>query len=113
MNIGMLWFDNDRSADLPKKIERASKYYYQKYGKHPNFCYIHPSLAPSDLKPAEKSIKKDPENELQNPEAENDADDGRLAFQSGGLEVRTSQTVLPNHLWIGINGHNGANGGHA
>lgn len=105
MNIGMLWFDNDRSADLPKKIERASKYYYQKYGKHPNYCYIHPSLVPGDLQTTERFTE--PNTESQDSGEIEDGEESRLAFKSGDVEVRTSQTVLPNHLWIGINGVNG------
>ena len=33
MNIGMLWFDNDKKTDLAGKITRAADYYRNKYGQ--------------------------------------------------------------------------------
>jgi hypothetical protein len=75
MDIGMLWFDNDKQADLRSKIERAAAYYRDKYGKMPNLCFVH---AGSQVA----------ENHLTN---------------SQGVEIRTSNTMLPNHFWIGIN----------
>jgi hypothetical protein len=75
MNIGMLWFDNDPKADLTIKISRAAVYYRSKYGQTPTICFVHPSMIAS------------------NP------------VKAGGIEVRTSRSVLPNHFWIGINGN--------
>jgi hypothetical protein len=72
MNIGMLWFDNDTKADLPAKIQRAADYYKSKYGRSPNLCFVHPSMAPETMN------------------------------QAAGLELRTSRSVMPNHLWMGI-----------
>ena len=72
MNIGMLWFDNDTKADLTAKIQRAAEYYKQKYGRDPNLCFVHPSMIAEANKPA------------------------------NGVELRTSQSVLPNHLWLGV-----------
>jgi hypothetical protein len=40
----MLWFDNDKSADLVTKIQRAAAYYKDKYGRSVNTCYIHPAM---------------------------------------------------------------------
>jgi hypothetical protein len=73
MNIGMLWFDNDPKADLGSKIERAAIYYRSKYGAAPNLCFVHPSMI-----------------------------GGTSPDRSRGIEVRTTRSVLPNHLWIGI-----------
>jgi hypothetical protein len=28
-------------------------------------------------------------------------------IHAGSIEVRTTRSVLPNHLWIGVNGLNG------
>lgn len=72
MNIGMLWFDNDSKADLTAKIQRAAEYYKRKYGRDPNLCFVHPSMVAAPLN------------------------------QAAGVELRTSQSVLPNHLWLGI-----------
>lgn len=46
MSIGMLWFDNDNSADLNHKIRRAISYYEKKYEKPVTLCYVHPSMFP-------------------------------------------------------------------
>lgn len=91
MDIGMLWFDNDTHADLPSKIENAAEYYLNKYGIRPNVCFIHPCMTPEDLKaqirkPSKKALKIKP------------------IFKAGSIEVHTSKSMLPNHLWIGING---------
>jgi hypothetical protein len=72
MKTGMLWFDNDPKVDLQVKISRAADYYRKKYGTTPNLCFVHPSMINAEL-PARKN----------------------------GIEVRTTQLVLPNHLWIG------------
>lgn len=85
MNIGMLWFDNDPNSDLPTKVTRAASYYTEKYGKHPNLCFVHPSGAAI-------SEDLDPENQ---------------SFKSGDIEVRLTKSVLPNHFWIGVHNLNG------
>jgi hypothetical protein len=89
MKIGMLWFDNDKKTDLITKIEHAADYYQNKYGLRPNLCYVHPSMAPNA--PEVKANGRDPE----------------AAFRAGNVVVRTSKSVLPNHIWIGVNGLNG------
>jgi hypothetical protein len=80
MNVGMLWFDNDRKSDLPAKVKRAATYYQGKYGVHPNLCFVHPSMAAK--KGSESSAEK--------------------SIKSGDIEVRLTKTVLPHHFWIGI-----------
>jgi hypothetical protein len=81
MDIGMLWFDNDQKADFRAKVERAATYYRDKYGKAPNLCFVHPCMLPNNVsKNAEKP-----------------------SFNSQGVEIRTSNTMLPHHFWIGIN----------
>ncbi|MEN6408313.1 MAG: hypothetical protein ABFD44_01210 [Anaerolineaceae bacterium] len=72
MNTGMLWFDNDPKTELMSKIERAARYYYQKYGQLPDLCFVHPSML---------------------------AD---APARSGSIEVKTNRSVLPNHFWLGI-----------
>lgn len=88
MNIGMLWYDNDPKAEMIVKIERAASYYRQKYGKAPNVCFIHPSML-----------------HIENTEST------PRPMKAGGIEVRTSRSVLPNHFWIGVNGSYGGNEG--
>ena len=93
MNIGMLWFDNDAKADLTTKVERAAVYYQQKYGRFPTICFVHPSMAPA--RPAQNGDA----GPADSPEEQ--------ALKAGDIEVRTNRSVLPNHLWIGVNGVNG------
>lgn len=85
MNVGMLWFDNDTKSDLLTKVNRAATYYNEKYGKHPNLCFVHPSLATIDQEP-------DPEEQ---------------SFNVGEIEIRLTKTVLPHHFWIGVHSLNG------
>ena len=89
MDIGMLWFDNDNKTDLQLKIERAAAYYRNKYGKTPNLCFVHPCMIPKN---PEESLPNDASQEAENP-----------PINSQGVEIRTSNTMLPNHFWIGIN----------
>jgi hypothetical protein len=72
MDIGMLWFDNDKKSDVISKITRAADYYRRKYGEDPNICFVHPSMI------AEK---------IQNMK---------------GVAIRSNSTVLPHHFWIGV-----------
>jgi len=73
MNTGMLWFDNNPKTDLSSKIVQAAAYYQKKYGKKPNLCFVHPSLADKN------------------------------AQCPVGILVKANRLVLPNHLWIGMN----------
>ena len=87
MDIGMLWFDNDHGADLNAKVKRAASYYQKKYGQSPNLCFVHPSmLSTNGNKPGSNSK---PQNEAPN--------------KTAGVELRTSNSLLPNHFWLGIN----------
>ena len=87
MDIGMLWFDNDNSADLDVKVKRAASYYQKKYGQSPNLCFVHPSMLPTNGKKSGSKAK---------------AKNGKPR-KSSGVELRTSQALLPNHFWLGIN----------
>ena len=43
MQIGMLWFDNERDKTLAEKVADAAAYYRRKYGQAPNYCETHPA----------------------------------------------------------------------
>jgi hypothetical protein len=73
MNVGMLWFDGDRSRDVPARIRRAADYYQSKYGRRPTVCYVHPAMAA-----------------------------GAPLEQTAGLKVQSSPSVLKDHLWLGV-----------
>lgn len=85
MDIGMLWFDNDKGTDLNIKVTRAAQYYQKKYGEMPNLCFVNPCMVTTNgngngVQPNNKAIKT-----------------------TDGVEIRESVTLLPNHFWIGIN----------
>lgn len=82
MDIGMLWFDNDKGADLNIKVARATQYYQKKYGQMPNLCFVNPCMVGHNGNG----------NSKVNPLKTGD-----------GVEIRESVTLLPNHFWIGIN----------
>ena len=58
---------------LDAKIKAAVEYYTIKYGAHPDMCYVHPKMLPPIL-----------------PEVP-------------GVTVRANQSVLPDHIWVGVN----------
>ncbi len=72
MITGMLWFDNDKTTDLPNKVARAAAYYQKKYGETPNLCYVHPQTVTG------------------------------TQLEHCKVEVKTSETILPYHFWIGV-----------
>jgi hypothetical protein len=75
----MLWFDNDPKADLGMKIQRAAQYYREKYGVNPNICFVHPSMLTGKTENSNGDLK------------------------NSGMDVRGNGSVLPNHLWLGVN----------
>lgn len=97
MNVGMMWFDNDPKMVLTAKVARAASYYRDKYGKNPSLCFVHPSLFPLNVK---ASGAKKPGS---NGEVNGNKSNGNV-LKAGEVEIRSSQAVLPNHFWIGMNG---------
>lgn len=73
MDVGMLWFDADRTCDVVARITSASNFYNSKYGRKPNLCFLHPTTA-----------------------------EGAHPKQVDGVRVRTSKMVLPDHFWLGV-----------
>ena len=69
---GLLWFDDSPSRAVTEKIERAVQRYQQKYGHHPDVCYVHPA----HLKEGEVSVAE-------------------------GVKVLPAKSVLPHHFWLG------------
>ena len=85
MEIGMLWFDNDKKASMLSKVEKAARYYQKKYGVNPDLCYVHP-----------KTVKK---------EGGGNGRSRKAAAQEpliiGKIVVLKNEKVLPDHFWIG------------
>jgi hypothetical protein len=84
MEIGMLWFDNDQKTSVPRKVERAARYYQEKYGVDPNLCYVHPRMVSGEN--GGKSKKSARQEKL----------------TVGQILVLMSDNVLPDHFWIGV-----------
>ncbi len=88
MDIGMLWFDNDKGADFAVKVKRAVDYYKKKYGQIPNLCFVHPCMIPVNGN-GNQPRKRKPKGNGSN-------------LKNSGVEIRETQSMLPNHFWIGI-----------
>jgi len=84
VDIGMLWFDNDKQIDLDLKVLRAASYYHKKYGRRPNLCFVHPCMIKT--KNSRVSLKSKKVQGSTNSE----------------VEIKESFEILPNHFWIGI-----------
>jgi hypothetical protein len=86
MEIGMLWFDNDQKASVPSKVEKAARYYQEKYGVNPTLCYVHPKTMTGGNGEMKKSRGKT----------------GQEPLRIGKILVLKNDKVLPDHFWIGI-----------
>lgn len=73
MNIGLLWYDDDKKRTLDEKVQRAVEFYQAKYGVVPTQCHIHPALMP--------------------------ADKGALV---AGVKMYPNRTIIKNHFWLGV-----------
>jgi len=63
---------DDSARTLPEKIQRAAAYYAEKYGRPPTLCLVNPTGL--------------------------NGSEGNL----GGMQVRGARSVMPHHLWIGV-----------
>ncbi len=73
MKSGLLWYDGDPKKSIWDKVDEAAQRYYQKFGVQPNTCYVNPQVLPEG-----KSSR-------------------------GSLRVISAPTILPNHIWLGVN----------
>ncbi len=73
MDMGMLWFDDNPAITIADKVSKAASYYAAKYGRKPTICFVNPGM----LK--DQTVEK-----------------------SGGVEIRTSRTILHHHFWLGV-----------
>ncbi len=86
MDIGMLWFDNDKKTSIPTKVEKAARYYQKKYGVNPDVCYVHPKMVNGSNGKKRGKKKKAQVKPL----------------KIGKILVLKNEKVLPDHFWIGI-----------
>ena len=75
MNTGMLWYENNHDNDLSLTVSNAADFYEQNYGQIPTLCFVHPSAITTT---APRSSRR--------------------------IVIRSSKKILPNHIWIGIDG---------
>ena len=85
MEIGMLWFDNDKKTSIPNKVEKAARYYQDKYGVTPDLCYVHPKTVQG-----ENGGNGNPRKPTLNE-----------PLRIGKIQVLKNEKVLPDHFWIG------------
>ncbi len=72
MNIGMMWVDTDAKATLDEKIQRASDYYREKYGRFPELCFV------------SKQQELDEDHKV------------------GRVQVKLASQLQPNYFWLGM-----------
>jgi len=76
MTSGLLWYDS--KSPLAQTIAHAAKRYREKFGYAPDTAYINADIAPDALTAL------------------------RDTFTPQGIEIKTKQTILPNHVWLGV-----------
>jgi hypothetical protein len=86
MEIGMLWFDNDKNTSIPNKVEKAARYYLKKYGVNPDLCYVHPKMVNGNNKKKKSAKAKSKPDQM----------------HIGSVLVLKDDKVLPDHFWIGV-----------
>ena len=63
---------DNSEKSVADKIENAATHFESKYGERPDTCYVNPSM---------------------------------LAYEApavDGIEIRTTNSILPNHFWLGF-----------
>jgi hypothetical protein len=63
---------DDSARPLKDKVLRAVEYYAKKYGRSPTLCLVNPAGLNGGAAPVE------------------------------GVQIRGARTVMPNHLWVGV-----------
>lgn len=80
MKIGMLWLLPKTQKTFRDKIVEAGEHYFRKHGKYPNTCFLNPK----DMSQAGGTAN--------------------ISIGTGStvIDLRPLRSILPNHLWIGI-----------
>jgi hypothetical protein len=103
MDIGMLWYDDDKQRRFDEKVARAVEYYRTKYGVQPTECYVHPGMLTGE-QPAPKGGDTKPAQLVAGaahavPPVAGGAQAGQLV---SGVRLRANHTVIKNHFWLGV-----------
>lgn len=104
MKSGCLWFDNSGERTLDEKVIRAAQYYTTKYGDPPDICYVHPTMLLAESYKEKLSCRMEftPQNTivLKLWEPDDVLDDN---MEEWIIAIKTTNSIMPNHFWIGIN----------
>lgn len=76
MKTHLLWFDDRTNTPIADKLQRAAAHFEAKHGQRPTICAINPLMAAAAG--------------LQGPAV------------IAGMQIKTSQNVLTNHFWLGV-----------
>jgi len=82
VEVGLLWFDDDKQKPLEAKIDEAVSAYCAKprfKGKRPSVCRVHTSMLP----------------------------DGEDAVRVNGLRVESVSTISPHYFFVATDGGGG------
>ena len=72
----MLWWDESETRTLVEKVKSAAQYYQKKYGRTPDMVLVHPNMMTDNVT--------------------------TVAHYGVEIHVRPYRSVLPGHLWVGI-----------
>lgn len=81
MRSGALYFDNNPDRSLADKVRGAAKQYKEAYGEQPTTCFVNPLMMAL----------------------------GTSSMKVEGVDVYITNSVLLNHLWVGVVNESQAN----
>jgi hypothetical protein len=103
MDIGMLWYDDDKQRRFDEKVARAVEYYRAKYGVQPTECYVNPGMLGDDQQAATAGDKRDVRQVAAGAQpTQRVAGDEHAVRQVAGVRLRANRTVIKNHFWLGV-----------
>lgn len=76
MNVGTLWFDNNKKLSFEVKVLNGADYFYKKYGFYPDTCIVNPQ---TDVENCGMLIKS----------------------PQGNITVLFNRSIMPSHFWLG------------
>ena len=83
MDIGLLWFDDDKKRDLFAKVMRAAGHYQKRFGRKPQVCFVNPNMFDTD---ARSDMPVTPDG----------------VVTPNGVVLQSSTTILMHHFWLGM-----------
>lgn len=103
MDIGMLWYDDDKQRRFDEKVARAVEYYRTKYGVQPTECYVNPGMLGEEQPAAKAGDERDVRQVAGDAKpAQRVAGDEHDVRQVAGVRLRANRTVIKNHFWLGV-----------